>query len=101
MDVVRLSLWDTNEQTVKIQRDISQIFEKKLQRSVSSWLHDRLSDLKNLTCGVLCEMVDELHVVLRLCSPVYQELFQKVWLSYLNTIVEIIEDPVGTGCNQF
>jgi hypothetical protein len=76
---------------------LSSLFEKKLQKSVGSWLHERLAQSNGaaLTSGMLCNVVDELHVVLRLCTPLYQELFQKVWLSYLKTIVEIIEDPVS------
>lgn len=76
---------------------MSLIFEKKLQRSVGTWLHARLIQTDNeINSETLSDVVDELHVVLRLCTPLYQELFQKVWLSYLKTVVNIIEDPVSS-----
>jgi hypothetical protein len=94
--VAHLGIWDFNDQTQQLPITLSKIFETRLQRSVKAWLYKRLSEENTmLNCGMLSDTVDELHVVLRLCSPLYQSLFQRVWLSYLKTVVNVIEDPVS------
>jgi hypothetical protein len=95
LDVAHLSLWD-HEKVYGLSTKLSVIFAKKLQCAVGEYLHNQLS-VPVVSSEVLCNLVDELHVALRECTTLCQDFFQRLWLSYLKTVVEIVDDPVRSA----